>query len=161
MAAHKQADKSQVFANTLVAPANGELFELDKCSDSVFAQGMLGPGFVMRPTDGSVYSPANGTVKLIHANGHGYVITTPTGVDILLHLGTDSIGFKRSPFSSRVHVGDSLKAGDRIADARWSEVRAGGRSDEIIVVVSEAAQEALSIQRTGQVVAGEAVALIN
>lgn len=160
MAALGQKLDTQNLDSVLVAPANGELFTLDQCSDSVFAQGMLGPGFVMHPTDGYVHSPASGTVKLIHANGHGYVVTTTSGVDILVHLGTDVVGFRRSPFNARVHVGDHIEAGDRIADAHWGEVRAGGCSDEIIVVVSEAQPENIAIKRTGSVIAGEAVATL-
>lgn len=151
----------QIDANCVVAPANGELLPLAQCSDRVFAKGMLGPGFVIKPTDGYVYSPVAGTVKLIHATKHGYVITTAQGQDVLVHLGIDTAGVDTKHFHSRVHVGDHVDAGANLADAHWGAVRAAGGVDELMVVVSEAAPEAISVLRTGQVIAGEQVAQLN
>lgn len=141
-----------------VAPANGVIEPIEKCSDTVFAQGMLGPGFIVHPSDGYVRCPVAGTVKLIHANNHGYAIETPHGEDVLVHLGIDTVSLENDTFRPNVHVGDYVEMGQALADAHWGVVKAAGRSDEIVVVVSEGAKEQFKLQRTGEAIAGEAVA---
>lgn len=148
----------------LLAPANGEVAPLSECSDTTFAQGKLGPGFIVRPTDGYVYSPVAGTVKLIHATQHGYAITTDSGQDILVHLGAATVEMDDSrakTFKSSVHVGDRISAGAHLADAHWGAVRAAGSAAEVVVIASEAAPEALALVTSGAVSASDHVATLN
>lgn len=144
----------------IVAPATGELLPLESCSDTVFARGMLGPGFIVRPADGNIRCPVAGTVKLIHASGHGYGITCPTGLETLVHLGVDTVTINDTVFTPQVHVGDSVETGSPLAEAKISIIRAHGCSDEVIVVFSDLDPSSFKLERTGEVVAGEAVAKI-
>lgn len=147
----------------IVAPANGELLPLDQCSDKTFAKGKLGPGFIIKPTDGYIYSPVAGKVKLIHATQHGYAITTDSGQDILVHLGAMTVEMddrRVHTFKSCVHVGDYLQPGDRLADAHWGAVRAAGSVAEVVVIASEASPEALVLTASGTVAASDPVATL-
>lgn len=145
-------------APTLYAPVNGEVLPLHECSDTVFAQGMVGPGFVVRPIGGEIKSPINGTVKLIHATGHGYGFSTDKGHEVLLHLGVDTVELGHEPFSSYVHVGDHVRAGSVIAGMKNSIIKAAGKSDEVIVIVDDITPEQFSLDHIGPVSAGQAVA---
>lgn len=144
-------------APCVVAPVDGELLPLEECSDTVFAQGMVGPGFVIKPVGGEIHAPVNGTVKLIHATGHGFGFDTDNGHEVLLHLGVDTVELGPEPFSSYVHVGDHVKAGAVIAGMKNSKIKAAGKSDEVIVVADDLVPAQFSLDYTGPVTAGQKV----
>lgn len=146
----------------LYAPADGEVVPLSECSDSLFASGKLGPGFVLLPSSGEIHAPVSGTIRLINANGHGFGITTDEGFELLMHLGTDTGDLAeengRHPFNAYANVGEHVCAGKMIAGMKNSMIRAAGRSDEIIVLCNNVAPEQLMLDYTGPVQAGQSVA---
>ena len=99
----------------LVAAATGMAVPLDQVPDEAFSTGILGEGIAIDPFEGTVYAPADGTVESITDSLHAYTILTPDGLDILIHIGIDTVNLKGEGFLSMVKVGDRVKAGDVLA----------------------------------------------
>lgn len=141
----------------LFAPVDGEVCPLSESSDTVFAQGMLGPGFIVKPIGGLIHSPVAGTVKLIHSTAHGYGFDTDKGHEVIVHLGVDTVELGSEPFDARVHVGDHVEAGQVIASMRNSLIKAAGRSDEVVVLIDDISADQFQLDYTGAVKAGQKV----
>ena len=98
-----------------MAVATGKTIPLSQVPDEAFSQGMLGDGVAVEPLDGTIYSPVDGKVESITDTRHAYTLTTSDGLDILIHIGIDTVSLKGEGFLSMVSVGDSVKAGDVLA----------------------------------------------
>lgn len=83
--------KAENKTSELVAISHGKLVDLDTVSDPIFAQKMMGDGYALVPNDGKLYSPVSGKVKTIFPTKHAIGITTETGIDVLIHLGFDTV----------------------------------------------------------------------
>ncbi len=90
----------------------GEVLELNKVPDLTFAEKMLGEGFAMIPHKGEVVSPVDGVVELIFETKHGIILKSGEGVEILIHIGIDTVKLKGKYFNNIVNTGDNVKAGD-------------------------------------------------
>lgn len=90
----------------------GTLVALENVSDPVFAQKMMGDGFAIEPTDNSVYAPVDGEITVVFPTYHAYGITTKSGVEVLIHLGIDTVELDGEGFTTEVSVGDKVKTGD-------------------------------------------------
>ena len=100
---------------SLLAPTSGEVLPLSRVPDEVFSSGMLGEGVAIDPTDGVILSPVRGRVLSVTETGHAYTILSEDGLDVLIHIGIDTVSLKGEGFLSMVSVGDSVKAGDVLA----------------------------------------------
>ena len=79
---------------TLVAPANGQLVELSAVHDQVFASGAMGPGMAVVPSGDTIFSPCDGTLSMLFDTKHALGITTPEGIELLIHIGVDTVELK-------------------------------------------------------------------
>lgn len=122
----------------LVSPCNGRAIPLSEIPDEAFASGILGVGFGVLPTDGRILSPAAGRVESIAEGKHAYTLLTEEGLDILVHIGVDTVELKGVPFSPQVSVGERVNAGALLATAELETIRAHGLSDAVVVLVTEA-----------------------
>lgn len=95
----------------LVAPADGRLVELSEVHDQVFASGAMGPGMAVVPSGDTIFSPCDGTLSLLFETKHALGITTPEGVELLIHIGMDTVELKGEGFTALVSQGDAVKAG--------------------------------------------------
>ena len=93
----------------------GDFVPLEEVSDPVFAQKMLGDGFALEPTDGRVKAPIAGRVNTVFPTKHAIGITTDDGIEVLLHLGFDTVTLEGKPFSSNVKEGDRVEVGDLLS----------------------------------------------
>ena len=115
--------------HTLLAPLTGTIVPLSAVPDEAFSSGMLGIGFAIEPSresDGSVYAPADGTVETVAEARHAYTIRTDDGLDLLIHIGIDTVSLAARPFAAHVSPGDRVKAGQLIATADLPAIRAAG-----------------------------------
>lgn len=94
---------------------SGELMGLEKVSDPVFSQKMMGDGYAIEPTDKIVVSPVDAEVTVVFPTGHAYGLKTNDDIEILIHLGIDTVDLKGLGFTPLVSVGDKVKAGDQLA----------------------------------------------
>lgn len=118
------------------APAQGTLVAIDQVSDDVFSSKIMGNGFAIQPTENTVYTPIAGEISSIFPTQHALGIMTPTGLEVLLHMGVDTVDLKGEPFTMKVKAGQKVKAGDVIAIMDFAAVKAAGKGTDIIVALT-------------------------
>ena len=106
---------------------------IDQVSDDVFSSKIMGNGFAIQPTENTVYTPIAGEISSIFPTQHALGIMTPTGLEVLLHMGVDTVDLKGEPFTMKAKVGQAVKAGDEIAIMDLAAVKAAGKGTDIIV----------------------------
>ena len=119
---------------TVVAPISGQLIAIDAVSDDVFSQKMMGDGFAVTPADSVVYAPVAGKITTVFPTKHAIGITTPEGLEVLVHMGLDTVELNGAPFVIDVQVDDTVAAGDRLGTIDSAQIKASGRDDTIVVV---------------------------
>lgn len=122
----------------LLAVADGNAVPLESVPDEVFASGMLGRGYALEPVSGVIYSPVSGHIDSIARTRHAYGIRSDDGLEVLVHIGIDTVGLDGEGFISLVEVGDGVRAGDVIAKVDLELLRDRGLSALTPVVVSGA-----------------------
>lgn len=145
----------------LFAPVDGELVNLKELPDQAFAEGMLGDGIAVKPASGSFVSPCDGVVSGVTESAHAYSITSADGLELLLHIGIDTVELKGEGFTPKVKLGDSLRKGDLIADVDLDFVKAKGYSTLTPLIVTNM-EEVSMLERAnvkGRVVGGKSVVM--
>ena len=120
----------------LSSVADGEIITLSKVPDQVFSQKILGDGFAVIPSNGDFFSPADGTVSDVTDTLHAYCITTDDGLEILVHIGIDTVELKGEFFTPLVKVGDKILRGKAIAHADLDGIKAKGYNTSTVVVIT-------------------------
>lgn len=120
----------------LYAVCRGSSDPLSSVPDEVFSSGMLGAGYAITPADGKIYAPADGTIGNIAEAKHAYTLTTNDGVDILIHVGVDTVNLGGKGFDVRVEKGKKVKAGDEIAIADLDTIKKAGLPSTVIVIIT-------------------------
>ena len=139
----------------LVAPLSGRLLPLEAVPDPVFAQKMVGDGVSLDPVSQSLVSPCEGTVTLIHSAGHAVTITTTEGVEVLMHIGLDTVMLKGQGFTPRVKTGETVARGDVLIDFDADYVATHARSLLTQIVVTTMGLVRDLQTHAGDVVAGQ------
>lgn len=126
--------KSKSKGNEVKAPIKGNLIPLSEVSDDVFSQKMLGDGFAVKPTGQEVVAPVSGTITTLFPTKHAIGIKTDEELEVLIHLGIDTVELKGEPFKLFVEQGDSVKAGDKLAEMDIADVADHGLDNTVMVV---------------------------
>ena len=150
-----------VSGDTVVAaPMSGTMIALADVNDKVFASGSMGVGYGIVPSDGRVVSPVNG--KVIVSTGHAYGIRTETGVEVLVHVGIDTVQLKGQPFSQRIAKGTAVRAGDLLTNADLAAIEEAGLETTTIVLVTnpDSFDEVNVVANEGPVSAGDPAILV-
>ncbi|RFA07171.1 PTS beta-glucoside transporter subunit EIIBCA [Subtercola boreus] len=147
----------------LIAPLTGTLIPLADVDDPVFAGGILGNGVAIRPTSGSVRAPIAGVVTSLLTSRHAIGITSDGGVEVLVHVGIDTMKLNGQHFTTHVAQGDRVEAGQLVIEADLAAIEAAGydtttpvvvtNSDRFAVAASAAASTGLNT--AGTITAGE------
>ena len=95
-------------------PVNGKVLALTEVNDYLFNKKIMGEGFAVKPTSNFIYSPVDGEIILVYEAKHAIAIKTPEGLQILIHVGIDSVKLEGRGFAAYVKVGDTVKRGDKI-----------------------------------------------
>src|SRR4030095_16689918 len=95
----------------LLAPLSGQVWPLERIPDPVFAQKMVGDGLSIDPSDAVLVAACDGEVMSLHAAGHAVTLRTAEGLELLMHVGIDTVTLKGEGFRPRVKRGDKVKAG--------------------------------------------------
>jgi len=121
--------------------SSGEVIQLSQVSDSAFASGALGKGFAVIPDEenGEIFAPIAGEVTVVFPTKHAYGIKTEDGVEVLIHVGVDTVNLEGKGFTSYVKVGDQVKTGDVLATVDFSVIKAAGFDSTVMVVVTNSA----------------------
>ena len=112
--------------NKLYAPLNGKAVPITEVPDPTFAEGMLGNGIAIQPTDGKVCAPVNGTVDTMFDTGHAVSLISDDGIEILIHVGLETVGLNGAPFQVKVSNGQKVKKGDVLMIADLEAIKAAG-----------------------------------
>ena len=112
--------------NVLAAPVKGECVPISSVADPTFAQEILGKGIAIKPADGKIYAPADGVVSTVFPTGHAVGMTTPEGVEILIHVGLDTVQLKGQFFKILVEADQAVKKGDPLLEADIEEISKAG-----------------------------------
>ncbi|MBE7032135.1 MAG: PTS glucose transporter subunit IIA [Ruminococcaceae bacterium] len=120
----------------LTAVADGQVIDITKVSDQVFSQKILGDGFAVIPENGEISSPASGIVTDVTETLHAYCITSDDGLEILVHIGIDTVELKGTGFTPLVKKGDRINQGDSLAKADLELLKNKGYSTATVVVIT-------------------------
>lgn len=142
----------------IYAPSKGELIPISEVADPVFSEKMMGDGFAVLPEANEVFAPISGTILNVFPTKHAIGIQTDNGLEVLLHMGINTVDLKGEPFTLYVEEGQRIARGQLIAvvDLEMLE-KAGKKSDMIVVFTNGAAVKELAIRSNAFVQANEVV----
>ncbi len=141
--------------------AEGEVIALEQVKDPVFSQKMMGDGFAVEPANGNIVSPVSGAVSSIFPTKHALGLVTEAGLEVLVHIGLDTVSLEGKPFTVHVAEGQKVAAGDLLVTADLDAIRAAGRETSTIVVFTNAdAIQSVKLEQTGTLATNTVVAKV-
>ncbi|OLS02787.1 PTS sugar transporter subunit IIA [Tissierella creatinophila] len=120
----------------LFNPVDGEVVSLEKVPDEVFSQKMLGDGFAIMPTGEKIYSPIGGEIKVLFPTLHAISIESKEGLEILIHIGIDTVELDGKGFESNIKLGDQVKAGDLLVSFDKNIIEDSGKDTITPIVIT-------------------------
>lgn len=124
----------------LIQPMAGDIMELDQVPDPVFASGAMGAGCGILPTDGRVLAPFNGEIMLVADTKHAIGLRSNEGVEVLIHVGLDTVELEGKPFTSYVQVGDKVQQGQLLLEADLPAIEAASKSTITPIIITNSAE---------------------
>ena len=118
--------KEEINPNHVYAPMAGEAVDISQVPDPTFSSGAMGNGIAIQPTDGKVCSPVNGTVDMMFDTGHAVTLVSDNGIEILIHVGLETVSLNGAPFQVKVQNGQKVKQGDILMIADLDAIKAAG-----------------------------------
>jgi PTS system beta-glucosides-specific IIC component len=139
----------------LASPMTGEIVPLADVDDSVFSAGIIGEGVAIRPTDGTVQSPIAGVVTVLMDSKHAIGIRGDDGVEVLIHVGIDTVQLEGAPFTAHVAVRDRVEVGQLLLDVDLDAITTAGYDTTTPVLVVNSKKFSVTDNETGSVKAGQ------
>lgn len=139
----------------ILSPTNGELLEITQVPDQVFSQKLMGDGFAMKSNDGIILSPVNGIVEMVFETKHAIGLKTSDGLEVLIHLGIDTVNLRGEGFKVFVNANDKVKAGDKLIEMDLEFIRNNATSDISPVIFTNLKENQSVKVITGKVSAKE------
>lgn len=121
---------------TILTPIKGEVKSIEESSDAAFASGALGKGVVILPEEGKVYAPVTGTVTVLFPSLHAIGITSDAGVELLIHIGINTVQLNGEGFTAHIKQGDQIKQGQLLVEFDMNKIKEAGYSLETPVLVT-------------------------
>lgn len=145
----------------LKAPMDGVIVKLEDVPDPAFSQKMIGDGLAIKPTNTTVVSPVDGEVIQVFPTYHALGIKTNGGLEILLHLGIETVNLKGQGFKHYVEKGQKIKVGDKLMEVDWHYVATNAKSiiSPIVITNGEHIQK-MEILENGEVTKGQDILMI-
>ena len=141
--------------------ADGQVIDLVNVKDPVFSQKMMGDGFAVELENGKIYSPVAGTVTSVFPSKHAIGLVTDNGLEVLVHIGLETVSLEGKPFEVHVSEGQKVAAGDLLVTADLEAIKEAGRETSTIVVFTNAAAiKSVTVEKLGQASAKTVVAKV-
>lgn len=145
----------------LYSVADGEAISIDQVNDPVFSQKMMGEGFAIKPTDETIVAPVDGEIVSIFPTKHAIGIKTADGIEVLVHMGIETVSMTKPASRVVVNDGQKVKVGDTLAIMDIEAVQSEGKDTTIIVVITNSERvESLTLDKSGQVAKAEKIGYI-
>lgn len=142
----------------LYSVADGEAISIEQVNDPVFSQKMMGEGFAVKPADETVVAPVDGEIVSIFPTKHAIGIKTAEGIEVLVHMGIETVSMTKPASRVVVNDGQKVKAGDTLAIMDIEAVQSEGKDTTIIVVITNSERvESLTLDKSGQVAKAERI----
>ena len=139
-------------ANTIYAPFNGTIISLEEIGDGVFSSGVLGSGIGMNPEEETVYAPFNGKIIQVADTKHAIGILSNDNMEVLIHIGMDTVAMNGKGFNVLVTEGDTVRCGQPLMTFSKKEIANAGYPDTTAIVVTNSADfEEVSVLTNGPV----------
>ncbi|KRN29255.1 beta-glucosides PTS, EIIABC [Lactobacillus selangorensis] len=146
---------------TLYAPITGKAIDITEVADPTFAKKMIGDGFGIQPTDTKVVAPVTGSVELVAGTKHAIGFRTDDGMEVLVHLGIDTVEMNGAPFTISIKEGDAVTEGQPIGTMDIDMIKKAGKSTDVMTVITNTKDVVDKLEaKQGDVTAGEAVATV-
>lgn len=144
--------------NCVAAPISGERVALADSPDPVFASGAMGPGLSIKPEGEVVFSPVTGQVVTVAETLHAIGLISDDGVEVLVHVGIDTVEMGGDGFRAFVCAGQRVEAGDPLVTFSKEKIASAGKRDDVFVIVTNSDSfPTVSVFDKGTVSAGETV----
>ena len=145
----------------ILAPVAGEVINLEDVNDPVFSQKKLGEGFAVKPSAGEIVSPVTGKVVMVAETKHALGLQTADGVEVMIHLGIDTVELDGKPFDLQVAAGSEVKAGQQLGTMDLQAIKDAQKDDTVILAITNTADVLAGIDLAlGTKTAGEIAATI-
>lgn len=145
----------------LYNPVDGDVIPIEEVADPVFSQKMMGDGFGVQPNNGQVYSPINGKVTSVFPTKHALGLEADNGVEVLVHIGIDTVELEGGPFEIHVSEGDKITADTLIASVDLDAVKEAGKGNTVIIVLTNMdAVENYTLSKPGTSNHGETIGAV-
>ncbi len=132
----KEEKVAKIEEEELVAPLTGKLVKLEDVPDPTFAQKMMGDGFAVEPSEGLVTSPINGEIVQVFPTKHAIGIKSEGGLEILIHIGLETVNMKGEGFTTLIKEGDKVKVGDRLVEFSLDLVKEKASSTVTPIIIT-------------------------
>lgn len=153
--------KSFLFNNKKLkvnAVVSGKLIELGNVSDEVFAKKMMGEGYAIEPASAQIVAPFDGKIAFVFPTKHAIGLISDQGIEVLIHVGIDTVKLQGECFEALVFEGQSVKAGEKLLNVDFDGIRKHGYlSTTMVVVTSGQTQDITYVKLTGDVIQGDPV----
>lgn len=132
-------------SNEISTPVNGVVVDLKEVNDPVFSEKMMGEGFAVKPSDGKIHAPIKGTIKSVFPSQHALTLEADDGLDILIHIGLDTVELNGAGFSSTIQEGQKVKSGDLLVQVDRAFLAENKKDDIVIVVFPEMKDKKITV----------------
>ena len=150
--------KTKEYADIIYAPVKGEAVESAVINDPTFAEEMLGKGMAIKPAEGKVYAPFDGTVAMVFDTKHAVSVVSDNGAEVLIHVGLDTVQLKGQHYTAHVEDGAAVKKGDLLLEFDMGAISAAGYDTITPIVICNTDDYKNVVCMTGkQVVPGDTV----
>ncbi|WP_145414768.1 beta-glucoside-specific PTS transporter subunit IIABC [Paenibacillus xylanexedens] len=143
----------------IVSPMTGEIKPISEVEDQAFAQELMGKGIAIEPTEGKVYAPFDGVVEALYRTKHAIGLKANNGVEILIHIGVDTVSLKGKYFNAHIKQGETIQAGDLLVEFDPDGIRSAGYNTITSIVVTNMQQygDVLTTASSGPIRESEAL----
>ena len=124
----------------IMSPLSGKVVPLSEVTDPMFREEVLGKGCAIIPAEGKLYSPADGVIDSVTDSRHAVMMTTESGIELLIHIGIDTVELKGRHFTSLVSAGERVRAGDVLIEFDVEAIKSAGYDTTTPIIVTNSTE---------------------